>query len=375
MDGIMQLNKKSKKDIINKLRMILDDPHIKDDSIKNKNLISLQKKLTSTSKENLLFKENELIKSDYDDSLEASVVIHRIGAATSFEKEDYKPKETEISELYENPFENEELYEIELTEEVPEFIEIKDEKMISDKEVIEDDETLSNIDSVDDLPEWETVETEISDIKIMEQDEKISKEIPEWEPITSEQFRGKKLKLGKKDIQKDSYSDSSEIQFKDVSVFDEISSIDNKIAELLVNYGYSSLDELNNATIKDLINIKGIRRKTAKKIKQEIKKHFEEIESSEFENFEEDLSDDDFEKDIDEFKDSKKNMEHFEDGFFKYGEYSLYRKEIILQSDKKRIIHFFCKEKPDDGEQVNLPEGYEVKINKKTGVPYISRKK
>ena len=64
-----------------------------------------------------------------------------------------------------------------------------------------------------------------------------------------------------------------------------------------------------------------------------------------------------------------------ENGIFKYGEYTLYKKEIKLQSDKIRIIHFFSKEKPDDGIEVNLPNNYEVKINKKTGVPYISRKK
>ena len=63
------------------------------------------------------------------------------------------------------------------------------------------------------------------------------------------------------------------------------------------------------------------------------------------------------------------------DGVFTYGEYTLYRKEIMLQSNKKRIIHFFSKDKPEDGETVELPEGYEVKTNKKTGVPYISRKK
>ena len=54
---------------------------------------------------------------------------------------------------------------------------------------------------------------------------------------------------------------------------------------------------------------------------------------------------------------------------------TLYRKEIVLQSNKKRIIHFFSKDKPEDGETVELPEGYEVNTNKKTGVPYISRKK
>ena len=60
---------------------------------------------------------------------------------------------------------------------------------------------------------------------------------------------------------------------------------------------------------------------------------------------------------------------------YRHRGYTLYRKEIKLGSDKKRTINFFSKEKPDDGKPVQLPDGYEVKVNRKTGVPYIKRKK
>ncbi len=54
--------------------------------------------------------------------------------------------------------------------------------------------------------------------------------------------------------------------------------------------------------------------------------------------------------------------------------YTLYRKEIILSSGDKKVVHFFSREKPEEGEPSPLPEGYEVKIDKRTGVPFIRKK-
>jgi hypothetical protein len=45
-----------------------------------------------------------------------------------------------------------------------------------------------------------------------------------------------------------------------------------------------------------------------------------------------------------------------------------------LGDNKKRVIHFFSKDEPEDSIPSSLPENYEVKINKKTGVPYIRKK-
>ena len=59
---------------------------------------------------------------------------------------------------------------------------------------------------------------------------------------------------------------------------------------------------------------------------------------------------------------------------FKYGDYVLYQKKIKIDKDVERKIHFFSKVEPDDGVSVKLPEGYIVKVNKKTGVPYLRRK-
>ena len=60
---------------------------------------------------------------------------------------------------------------------------------------------------------------------------------------------------------------------------------------------------------------------------------------------------------------------------YTHGDYSLYKKEIETSGGKKRTIHFFGKQKPDTGEPVPLPDGYEVKVNKKTGLPYLKKKK
>ena len=60
---------------------------------------------------------------------------------------------------------------------------------------------------------------------------------------------------------------------------------------------------------------------------------------------------------------------------YKYGEYTLYKKEISTSKGKKRVIHFFSKKIPAEGEAIDIPEGYEVKENKRTGLPYLSKKK
>ncbi|MBS3777818.1 MAG: hypothetical protein KGY50_00830 [Candidatus Thermoplasmatota archaeon] len=59
---------------------------------------------------------------------------------------------------------------------------------------------------------------------------------------------------------------------------------------------------------------------------------------------------------------------------FQYNDYTLYQKTIIINDEDKRTIHFFAKKPPETGKPAELPEDYEVKINRKTGVPYIRKK-
>ncbi|MFW6119901.1 MAG: hypothetical protein ACOC80_03240, partial [Petrotogales bacterium] len=76
-----------------------------------------------------------------------------------------------------------------------------------------------------------------------------------------------------------------------------------------------------------------------------------------------------------DIKEEKPKDELQTDKPYKYGEYTLYKKEIKTSTGKKRTVRFFSKKKPDVGEAVPLPEGYEVKINKRNKVPYLRRKK
>jgi len=374
----MQSNKKSKKVIIEKLRMILDDPNIKDESIDDTNLIRLQNKLKKPSYDHISFSKKKSENPDDGDPLKPSVVIHRMEKESSFDEKEEISEVVEFKEIDENPFKDEELYEIELIEEeIPEFTEIKEEGI--DEEKVQEEvsiESKESFEDIDDLPEWETVESGVSEVEKFKDEKAVTEEIPEWEPITNEQFKGKKVKTVKKPVSKEKDEAFVDTDLDRIVVFSSIKSIDDKIAVLLLDNGYNSIDDLKDVTIKDLTKIKGIKRKNAKKIKKDIKIYFDVLENPEFEEVDEDLSDEDFEKNIDDVgKEPEVLGNKSVDGFFIYGDYSLYRKEIILQSDKKRVIHFFSKEKPDDGEKVDLPEGYEVKLNKKTGVPYISRKK
>ncbi len=56
------------------------------------------------------------------------------------------------------------------------------------------------------------------------------------------------------------------------STFDELKTVDNSIKKLLLNNGYKTIDDLKDISIKSLTQIKGIDKKTAKNIVEEIKK-------------------------------------------------------------------------------------------------------
>jgi|GEM_PF-928963 len=138
-----------------------------------------------------------------------------------------------------------------------------------------------------------------------------------------------------------------------ITVFKDIKSIDEKTAKILIENGIDSMDILKTKTIKDLVKIKGIRRKIAKQIKRELKELDSSNNSQVF------------------YVHERKNSD---DGFpgFRYGEYMLFEKEIYTVSHKKRTVRFFSKQKPNEGVPIDLPEGYEVRENG-NGVPYLKK--
>lgn len=58
---------------------------------------------------------------------------------------------------------------------------------------------------------------------------------------------------------------------------------------------------------------------------------------------------------------------------FKVGEYTLYIKEIPKKGGGVRKMYFFSKKRRGDAKPCEKPEGYEVEINKKTGVPFLRK--
>jgi hypothetical protein len=157
-------------------------------------------------------------------------------------------------------------------------------------------------------------------------------------------------------------------------VFKDIDCINKKTAKLLVNNGIDSVEDLRDKTIKQLVAIKGIKRKLAKQIKKELEGPVENKAKKSKKKAQPDS----------QFYLSENNNEianpdtmqalNENNGGFTYKDFTLYEKEIKTKSNKKRIVRFFSKEKPEKAKPITLPDGYEV-INNTNGVPYLKKKK
>lgn len=64
---------------------------------------------------------------------------------------------------------------------------------------------------------------------------------------------------------------------------------------------------------------------------------------------------------------------------YKKGDYTLYCKEVRFKAGKKpgkpRTIYYFAKTKPTSGTPCDMPNGYEVGVNDRTGMPYLKYSK
>jgi hypothetical protein len=58
---------------------------------------------------------------------------------------------------------------------------------------------------------------------------------------------------------------------------------------------------------------------------------------------------------------------------YKYNDYTLYSRLVRLKNGKLQIIYFFSKIKPKNGTPIALPYGFEVGVNKRSGLPYLKR--
>jgi len=185
--------------------------------------------------------------------------------------------------------------------------------------------------------------------------------------------------------EKESKSESNSIEKDtpseiDYNVFQGIESIDDKTAKLLYENGYFSIENVKNATVNDLVQIRGIKRTLAKQIKKEIERKIILTGNSEFIPSKKRISP---KKSKEKLVDSsewestppkekiKKPLTHAP---FIYKGYSLYTRETRKHNGKKTTLYFFSKQKPEVGSPSPLPDGYQIVVNKKTGVPYLKRK-
>ena len=167
----------------------------------------------------------------------------------------------------------------------------------------------------------------------------------------------------------------------DLAAYKGIESVDEKTAERLYMNGYFSIENLKDATVDDLASISGIKRKLAKQIKKEIEQKIKIAKESEFVPINQKRSAKKLKK---KPVDSTEWESYFVEKTIKkpsltsictYNEYTLYQRKINKPQGEKTTIHFFSKEKPDTGHPVQLPKGYQIAVNNKTGIPYLKKKK
>lgn len=54
--------------------------------------------------------------------------------------------------------------------------------------------------------------------------------------------------------------------------------------------------------------------------------------------------------------------------------WTLYTRDVKLKGGRNQTIYFFSKRSPKSGKPCELPAGYAVGVNKRTGLPYLKKK-
>lgn len=55
--------------------------------------------------------------------------------------------------------------------------------------------------------------------------------------------------------------------------------------------------------------------------------------------------------------------------------YTLYTMDVKLKGGRTQTIYFFSKKKPKSGRKCDKPANMTVGVNKRTGLPYLKKKK
>lgn len=334
--------KSSDKALLEKIHQILDDPSLSSSGRNDDEYIdSLKKRLSSEhgSQPTSLPPQH-----DSDMNLTPRVIIHKKQDSLNQKKdtteaEPFSTNENETEKITLTPaselkLSDDELFEVERPaiklDEIPEFIEVKPDVKQQEEQTIDEEPLTVTISSETDedeesLPQWESVdETEMPEETVeTKKDEKSL-------PIEKQPFIKSQKKRDMEFSEKSRSDDDQETRVK--KSFEKNSSI------------WEPLDEQKESTSNDGSELNCVPKD------ESLEK------SKESENL---------------IKDDKISSEV---SGFQYGDYTLYQKTITINDKDKRTIHFFAKEAPETGNPTDLPGGYEVKINRKTGVPYIRRK-
>ncbi|MDG6218672.1 MAG: hypothetical protein QCI00_04445 [Candidatus Thermoplasmatota archaeon] len=332
--------KSSDKDLLEKIHLILDDPSITTPKKTNdEHMDSLKRRLT-TDRGLQFTSHTSQRKSDMD--LTPRVLIRK-----KQESKDHiiDKKESDLDSISEQDKGDK--------EPIPAA-----DLRLSDDELFEVEKPLAEI---EDIPEFIEVTSYIKDEKEFEEEpltitisseaEEEEDSLPQWEVVEEHKISDEPLQLDRDDL---SYSKKKKSFFK----------LRNKPEET-TNRKRSSFEDQNTH------------------VKQSFEKDstiweplVEKKETPSKDDSDSDLSSESgpLEKTKKSFSTDAENKKISEKTGFQYGNYTLYQKTIIITDDDKRTIHFFAKEAPETGKPAMLPKDYEVKINRKTGVPYIRKK-
>jgi hypothetical protein len=58
---------------------------------------------------------------------------------------------------------------------------------------------------------------------------------------------------------------------------------------------------------------------------------------------------------------------------FQHNGYTLHAREVALKGGHKQVIYFFSQRNPKSGVPVEMPPGYTLAFNKRTGLPYLKK--
>ena len=491
-DSMVQ-DKKSKKNDIEKLRMILDspsDPKVKKIVDKHeRNLETIRARLSNEKvKTDKTYRSSDFLKKS--GSLEPRVQIH--------EKEEIKPRKIEkepvkteikdekFEEHYESHdlFEDEELIEIEKADVAEtEFVQVKpkdmekifektekqipaftpkEDKKEFEKEIPEKGEKLPEWEQVEDtefreikeqadLKEEKPVEkfTEVKPVEKTIQNQELVEEkeedIPRWEPVElshekeevesplefkeekpikkqsqevpeekietpmvsvtesktdskmdkkelkrklkeEKKFRiieGKRKKKEAKQQKKELKKIQKQEKKKTGMIVEPVRQDKKVVDEPIQKTEFKTSDQEYESQIEEQLkeektiddsSKKGLK-KQKKKVKKETKiKKEDKIPKSDKNKFKEEKNIEETTTEWESYDIDEIPEETIDISAYTHGEFTLYKKDIKTVTGKKRTIHFFAKSIPDEGQPVNLPDGYEVKVNKRTGLPYLKKK-